>query len=336
MSLEKRNKIAPQMSDYDQIGEEWVPYLMRADRATRQFASVRTDRWGMRYSVRADGTPLTVDTLAAAEGMPLCNVLLGSSAVFGVGSSSDAHTISSFLARDTKQDWLNFGGRAYNSTQEAIRLMLHLPPRLRNIIVFSGVNNLTLAFVSSSTSPVYNSFFSQSVFERAMSNPSGGYIGVRRALIRLGQEINHRFFGIAPAPVREELGDAYADVIRCFERDLRVLKCLADGVGARLIFAMQPLATWLDKALSPEEQSIFTILDTMSGDWVVLADQISKVRDQYFYDVSRLCAKVDVAFCNLNVSPEFLLKEWLFVDRIHLTDRGCELAADILKREFSL
>jgi hypothetical protein len=324
------------MREYDRIGDQWVPYLMRADHAARDFTSVRTDRWGMRYTVRADGAPLTVDTLAARGWQPSCNVLLGSSAVFGVGSSSDAHTISSYLTRDTSQDWLNFGGRAYNSTQEVVRLMLHLPPKLKNIVVFSGVNNLTLAFLSSSTSPVYNSFFSQSVFERAMSNPPGEYIGVRRALNRLGKEINHRFFGTIPAPVRAELGDAYADVMSCFDRDLRVLKCLADGVGARLIFAVQPLATWLDKNLSSEEQSIFTVLDTMSDDWAVLADQISRVRDRYFEDVSRVCVKAGVAFCNLNLAAEFRLEEWLFVDRVHLTDRGCELAANVLKREFSL
>jgi lysophospholipase L1-like esterase len=60
------------------------------------------------------------------------------------------------------------------------------------------------------------------------------------------------------------------------------------------------------------------------------------VRANYFKDVARICDGLKVPFFNLNTSPEFNASKWLFVDRVHLTDQGCELSAELLKREFWL
>ena len=111
---------------------------------------------------------------------------------------------------------------------------------------------------------------------------------------------------------------------------------LANGLGIQLHFALQPLATWMEKLLSSEEKEIFKILDLMSNDWQVLAHQIKTVRNEYFSDVEKICHELSVNYFNVNLAPEFLTEEWLFVDRVHLTDRGCEIAAKILKKEFGL
>ena len=42
MNLSDRNKIAPQMEDYDRVGDQWVPYLMRFDCPLKNFAAVST------------------------------------------------------------------------------------------------------------------------------------------------------------------------------------------------------------------------------------------------------------------------------------------------------
>ena len=70
--------------------------------------------------------------------------------------------------------------------------------------------------------------------------------------------------------------------------------------------------------------------------WQVLAQKIMEERDKYFSDVAQICSDLSVPYCNTNLAPEFLTEEWLFVDRVHLTDRGCQIAAQILKREFNL
>jgi hypothetical protein len=92
----------------------------------------------------------------------------------------------------------------------------------------------------------------------------------------------------------------------------------------------------LDKQLTPEEMELFGILDSESGVWKVLANKILDVKARYFADVAQICDSLSVPHFNLNMSTEFNASEWLFVDRVHLTDRGCELSAEILKREFQL
>jgi len=335
MSLSARNKMTPQMLDYDRIGDQWVPYLMRSDGALKNFSSVNTDKWGMRWTIGRQGAVLTVDAIAAEAYSNSIGVILGSSAVFGVGSSQDQFTISSYLSNQTKVDWLNFGGRAYNSTQELFRLILHLPKKMDQLVVFSGVNNITLSFLSSYSSPVYNSFFYQSSFQQSMEH-SSEFIGVRRAWGRLLKELRNRFFKSSESIPNELSRQTYKDVLICFERDLRALKVIADGIGANVYFVMQPLATWIEKRLSEEEVTIFNLLDSMSSDWIVLAKQIADIKERYFEDVENICIALNINYYNMNLAPEFNTKEWLFVDRVHLTDRGYELAARLIKKRFNL
>ncbi len=337
MSLTRRNQIVPQMADYDNIGDQWVPYLMRFDRPGRLFPSVSTDNWGFRNSIDRQGKILKHPiSTSMPSGDQSIGVVLGSSAVFGVGASHDRFTIPSKLNSTSDTQWLNYGGRAFNSTQELLLLQLFLPQHLQKIVVFSGVNNLTLACLSRRPSPVYNSFFAQSSFERAMINNTDAYVGVRKAFSRLVDEVHHRIFPSASEAVLGEIGAGYQDVLTCFRRDMRILKALADGLSASLCFALQPLATWLDKPFSEEESNIFRILDELSGDWRVLASFIGAQKDRYFKDVEHICYDLDIPFCNMNQATEFNTYEWLFVDRVHLTDRGNEIVANILIREFAL
>jgi len=332
MSILNRNKIVPQMSDYDRVGDQWVPYLMRFDTPLRNFPSVSTNEWGFRNSFSQDGEIVKINDLVNTK----TGIIVGSSAVFGVGSSDDRFTIPSSLNRLSETTWLNFGGRAFNSTQELILFLLHMPDRIDRLVLFSGVNNITLAFLSPNTSPIYNSFFYQSVFEKAMQNPPNEYIGVRRSLARLMIEVKNRFKINSRESAKPDIKNSYQNVLRCFKRDLRAFKILADGLGIQLQFALQPLATWMEKQLSSEEKEIFSILDSMSMDWQILARQIKAVRDDYFVDIEQICNELSVDFYNVNLASDFLTDEWLFVDRVHLTDRGCEIAANILKREFKL
>ena len=139
MSLKERNIIAPQMKDYDAIGDTWVPYLMRFDTANREYRSVATDEWGFRKSTASDGQE--IDGNAARNSKHGVNVVLGASAVFGVGATSNSQTISSHLNRLGSPEWLNYGGRALNSTQELILFQLFLTRKLNNIVICSGDRN---------------------------------------------------------------------------------------------------------------------------------------------------------------------------------------------------
>ncbi|MFM8778940.1 MAG: SGNH/GDSL hydrolase family protein, partial [Acidimicrobiaceae bacterium] len=127
-AVERRNLIVPQMRDYDELGmrQEWVPHLMYFHPRNAALKSVTTDEFGFR------------NTTGAKPGAPTA-LLVGGSSVFGIGATSDAMTIPSLLNTATKYNWLNFGGRAFNSTQEAILVHLSNTKNIDGpIVVMSG------------------------------------------------------------------------------------------------------------------------------------------------------------------------------------------------------
>jgi len=114
--------------------------------------------------------------------------------------------------------------------------------------VFSGVNNLTLAHLSPYTSAVFNSFYAQSSFEQAVKHRFfEEYIGIKAAAKRLFKEFQHKLSPSKQHVFRKTIEESYENILLCFERDLTVLKLLAQGHSADLYFVMQPLATWLNK-----------------------------------------------------------------------------------------
>jgi hypothetical protein len=255
-------------------------------------------------------------------------VILGSSAVFGVGATHDRHTIPSLLNRNTETEWFNYGGRAFNSTQEVLLYLLHLVPHIKKMVIFSGVNNLTLSYLSHKTSAIYNSLFG----ERAMQ--LSGDIGIRQSIQCLLGAIRKKI--ISRPSIRRNISGQYENIISCFRRDIEILRGLSKTYGFELYFVLQPIATWIDKVLSDEEKNIFSILDQMSMDWLVLSEYISEYRDVYKNDLLEICARGGIPFYDMNTSNQFSQKEWLFVDRVHLTDMGYQLSANIIKREFNL
>lgn len=340
--LQQRYAIAPQMADYDQIGEkqQWVPYLMSFCQPDCNFPSVSTNSFGFRTTLDRAGKPITnVSQNFSQASTRHCSIVVGGSTVFGVGATHDGHTIPSILNQITQGQWLNFGGRAFNSTQEVILFMLHLPRNIDRIVLFSGANNILLALLNN-PSPVYGAFFNQSVFDSAMKNPSGEYVGIRRTLVQLLKEVCHCVMDRGGSPDLSGNNfndDSYQNILFCFKRDLRAFKLLASGLGVQMYFALQPMATWIDKMLSSEEERLFGILDGLQTKaWLVLSKDVGTVRDRYFEDVAEICKEENVPFCNINLDPAFRKAEWLFVDRIHLTDRGNAVAAEIIKREFLL
>ncbi len=339
MSHTDRYAITPQMADYDQIGrrQQWVPYLMLFCEPDCVFPSVTTDCMGFRTTLDADDRPIKSGVLHSSESFERCSVVVGGSTVFGVGATHDRHTIPSVLNRVCRGVWTNLGGRAFNSTQEVILFLLHMPRRPERILLFSGVNNLAMTSINQGASPIYGAFIHQRRFEAAMNNRQREHY-VRRLIDRLSKGCRrlltrNRASGTPPY----DLAEHSSDMLTCFDRDLRVFNTLARGLGVPLYFALQPLATWIDKRLSPEEQEIFALLDKLQGpEWQVLKSGLGLVRDQYFGDLARICAREGVPFCNMNHEPVFREDSWLFVDRVHLTDRGHAADADVLKREFNL
>jgi hypothetical protein len=123
------------------------------------------------------------------------------------------------------------------------------------------------------------------------------------------------------------------------QKDIRNWKLYADALGFELIYILQPLAFWLKRSLSPEEELLFTIYKENAQDkfWKSLfQDKIGLDKYIWFKDrLKEICDLVGISFHDMHehLATKQLDGKWLFVDPGHLTDYGTEICADIIKNE---
>lgn len=315
------------MRDYDELGtkQEWVPHLMYFHPRNTANKTVSTDDRGLRA------------TTSVQDSRPNA-LLIGSSAVFGIGATSDAATIPSRLNELTKLNWLNFGGRAFNSTQEVLLVQLANTKKVAGpLVMLSGVNNLIRALMPGSYSSMYGAFFQQSLFEKQMAIAAVGNRELSRMLfagVRAKFGLTKK--SIATAQTNSAKAASYATMLTVFERDCEYLQMIAKNSGTTSSFVLQPFAPWLNKTLATQEKQLFALLDQEADGFLLVLREIAEYRDQYDKDLRTICSKVGMKYLNLNEAPELQQPDWLFVDRVHLTDNGYDAVARLLVRDLAL
>ena len=316
------------MVDYDELGarQEWVPYLMYFNPRNTVYKSVSTDDRGFRKTTGGHNAKLTA-------------LLIGGSTVFGIGATSDDATITSRLNGLTEHNWLNFGGRAFNSTQEATLVHLANIEKVDGpIVVMSGINNLTRLLLPGNFSSMYGAFFQQSFFEKQMATAAVG----NRELLRMLIKGLLNKFGVGKSAVSNSTSvtttkaDSYSAMLKVFERDCEYLQMFAKHHGTTATFAMQPFAPWISKTLTDQETKLFALLDQEGGGFSPVLKELTDYKKRYSQDLKTICSKVGMKYLDLNEAPEFQRPEWLFVDRAHLTDAGYDTVAKILMRDLAL
>ena len=319
VAVEQRNVIVPQMRDYDELGmnQEWVPHLMYFHPRNVALKSVTTNEFGLR------------NTTGSKPGAPTA-LLVGGSSVFGIGATSDAATIPSLLNASTKFNWHNFGGRAFNSTQEAILVHLSNMKKIDGpIVVMSGINNLTRSILSGGFSQMYGAFFQQSHFSQRMATATLGNRDLAKQLFNgLGKK-----FGVTnnlrkpKALTTASKAESYMAMLTVFERDCEYLQMLAKHHKTSALFVLQPFIPWMNKLLTPQEVKLFELLDQEAGDFSPILSELADLKEKYRQDLHAICIKIGLKFADLNESLELQKSEWLFVDRAHFTDLGNSVVA---------
>ncbi|CAM3461004.1 GDSL-like lipase/acylhydrolase family protein [Paracidovorax anthurii] len=331
--MSARSRLTPQMAAYaekfaDSGDVRWMPYLMYFHPASHRSPVVNTDASGFRHAPQK-GENLSVHGFDRSRPVRL---IAGSSTVFGIGASSDHWTLASRLGENDHraEPWLNFGGRSFNSTQELLLLVLnrHQLPPVREIVLFSGFNNLGLARLPGRLRGEHGAFFNCGEFFEAL--PPAKTPGLRG----LGQ----RLFGTQPAgaeddeaPPSLEAQVAYAAELTV--RHLHIWNLIARELQARLTYVLQPLSGWVRSQGCTEEEALFAELDEVGRFTEVYGDILtSDVCHRYADALAAAMAPLDVRFINL--SPELSKRlppdQWQFVDRIHFTDEGHDIVARLL------
>ena len=328
-AVARRNVIVPQMRDYDELGmnQEWVPHLMYFHPRNASLRSVSTDEYGFRKTSGAKNDSPTA-------------LLVGGSSVFGIGATSDSTTIPSLLNTLTKFNWHNLGGRSFTSTQEVTLLHLKNPKKIDGpVVVMSGANNLTRSLMSGSFSLMYGAIFYQRLFEQQMKSAAVGNRALTRQLIAGLREK----FGIGKKPTSQTAShtsgnraESYKAMLTVFERDCEYINMLAKHNSTSASFVLQPFAPWINKSLTPQEVELFELLDQEAESFSRILIELAEHKAQYARDVEAICTNAGLKFLDLNIASELQQPEWLFVDRVHLTDAGYSVVAKLLVRDLSL
>jgi len=326
------SELTPQMQGYvgefmdpDNLG--WLPYVMYFHPTNFRTDIVSTDDSGFRYS-EARNARYSATTLNTEDPVRL---LVGSSTVFGTGATADRHTLSSRLTENDPRPerWINFGGRAFNSMQELFQFLLyrHRLPPVKEVVIFSGLNDLVLSGLPSNLRGEHGGFFfSQQFFDRLTGTRATGLPWFKKG----GQ----RAMSGTVLPVDEQVIYT-SDLIL---RHLNSWRMLRDALGARLTYVLQPLANWVRPTGSVEEQAIFAELDTQGSFRETYRDVCSVETHRLFSNHLQLGMKeMGVRFINFTsvLAQAARPDQWLFVDRIHLTDEGSDVVAKLLLRELN-
>lgn len=335
------SKFAPQMKKYYEMGPQWCPFLMFTHPANFKSTPVNTDELGFRLNY-FQGAKYSI-----AEGgfeHEQISVLIGGSTVFGDGATSDAQTISAHLSEINRYRFLNFGGRAYNSTQELILFnqVAHRYKNIKNIILLSGLNDLYL-----SRFPYYKEYFGGFFFSNIMDKAMREYAltsfqKVMKAILFpvFGDKIDyHRItkFNVFPSNKNNEKKDDTQLATQIYDVDAAVSQIKknlhawanhAKAYSCNIKYILQPMPGWAQKKLSIEEQAL---LNDEKYDFVQLSD--AALYQDYSDKLRQVCAEFGIEFYDSNrlLGHYAEANHWMFIDRAHLTDAGNQGMAQIIQ-----
>lgn len=342
--MEQQKRLTPHMRHYEEFATGdicWTPYVMFFNRPGFRSPVINTDAGGFRHSVSARGAFSLKGELPEGP----VSLMLGASPAFGLGATDDAHTIPSLLSQAPgARPWLNLAAPAFNSTQETLLFLMHRGelPAVRDIVVYSGLNDLVVGGLPAADSG-YGQFFFSGEFFRQLGVPALGQGGkqpgwaqgrLAQAARRLGGEARQEDRSLADPEQRIDIA------ARTTGRDLARLVELAAPTGARVLFALQATASWSGKRLTEQERLLIEENYSQRAQMWNLFQQIldPAVHAAYAQRLAAVCKQHGVPFLDVNealgASPE--RDAWLFVDQTHHTDDGSRVVADLLRTEFAL
>lgn len=364
----QRYALVPQMRQYDSIGIRWLPFLMFFNTPGYRSAICNTDRQGFRRTEDANGESIELEPARDTKQDRPAHLMVGGSAVFGVGCTGDSKTLPSCLNREAPGagTWLNFGGRSLGSTQELLLFQMYGYPmtNLKSVCIFSGINDITLFFMVREYPNRLGTFFSWSEFNRTMNDVT---LSPNRKILKwflnpwFGDRIDYSSISIGDLlhinrhiRERENRSAANAEgfhkiqdhhkekglIIKLVQNNLTLFRDLCSSRSAALTYVLQPFASWIQRKPSPEEAELFSILDQFPGNnWRVIREEFTRDLYQWYAtELEQVCNHLGIRFLDMNKKLEDAGTDgqWLFVDRTHLTDAGNRQVGELLKKELNL
>ncbi|MFN2499554.1 MAG: hypothetical protein ABR557_10745 [Pyrinomonadaceae bacterium] len=325
------------MAEYEAWGAQmaWRPFIMYFQPSDLRTASCNTDSLGFRFSADAEGKVARVDQW---DGNP-CNIVLGNSVAFSVGSTSDANSLAARMSYHGGETWLNFSGRALCSQPGIFDLYFHrhYVEAVNRIVLFSGANDLFLYYVPKVFDPTFGIFFFSDVFKERMKAPENpGRVQRMREVVIPKPRQNKQPPDIDAIiaerrPTRERAVDMLV-------RSLENRKMLANGLGIELVYVLQPVRSWVKTPWTEEERELTAERREGGSIWnAVLAKVMDEEHHRWFAGrLAEQLGRLGIPFLDMNevLSDHPRHREWLFIDYLHLTDAAYVICAQVLAQPF--
>ncbi len=315
--LQSRYNLVPQMEYYDQISCEFKPYVMFFNKKNFSSKTVNTDRNGFRLNVVKDKL-CSLENLYNEEEVSL---VIGGSTAFGFGSSSDYKTISSQLSILSNEIYINFGATAFNSMQE---LFLYINffqkfKKIKNVIIISGVNDLFLSF--SQKSDPWGNFFFKTEYEKL-------HLKKKKIKDKISQ------FFESKKNSNFKINIDYKDIDLSYEKIFNIWSNLESGSNFNVYYFLQPFPSWFNKSLTKEEVTLFNLLDNSDNKAHMVLNKISnnEIYQKYSNLIKQRSKHNSIKYIDLNqeILNNNKKNDWLFVDRVHMTDLGYSILAELI------
>ena len=258
--------------------------------------------------------------------------MLGSSAAFGVGATGDSRTVPSFLAGTTGISFLNLGIRSGNSLQE-VEASLAFIDHAGVVVVLSGFNVLLSCMQSLGEFDLFAPLFQEETllkmrdyslrdFKRFFKKRRMPHPG--RHVVATGDTgIQQPRAGVSSAQ-RPDTKSQVENALSVFRRDIGHLAQPCRG-PRRLVMAIQPFAPIAKPEISPEEEELFALSPgAESSSYDATMARLRETWPAYVTALMGICRELGVCVIDLNALE---YPGWCFVDLVHMTDRGYEVAA---------
>ena len=344
-----RVKYYPQHLDYERHSNEFRPFVTSFGESNYRSNALNTDQLGFRLQFNETGE--AVDFYSVKDKVSSCNLLIGGSTVFGVDCSSDTKTFANII-NQSGIPIFNWGLRGALCQQELITFLFqkYLLPDIKNIIIFSGANDASLACLKGDfLYPEWGSVFSEDVFFRRYS---GQYVENTRSFLKNKKVVSwvenilisggwksNLLTWLAPnMPSRDTRtegfplteSERYQVTAGHLRNCLKTWDLIAKSTGISVHFVLQPLLGWTTKRPSVRESNL------VSSD-IEAIPELAKMCSPDFYrrfksTLIESFANTGINFhdANLWLSDSRYDNEDIFTDMCHFNDRGNELIAYLL------
>lgn len=347
ISKELRYNLLPQMLEYDRIGYHWLPFVMFSQTPNYRSAVLNTDSRGFRFN----SMELLEDRTIFKEDQNKETILvLGGSAVFGIGATSDDKTITGNLSNQ-KVNYLNLGGRAQVGFQELISIFSNINKlnNIKKIIIISGSNDFYTMDNFSSKYP--DDFFFESFFHDSINKSN---LSIKKKFIKLilsffypnilnnknildlnlsnlNKFIFSKHFRESFLKIKNFEIFSFEDKI---DRNFKIYNMLGKYFGCPIDFYLQPILSW-SKEMCDEEFKLYEYSKKFFKKAAINYEtKYTKENYEFLNNLFKnISSRYDINYYDLNYlfKNQITKKDWVFVDSTHCNDFGYEQISNFIK-----